>query len=133
MENRVHVAVGVIYRDQQVFLTRRHQHQHQGGKWEFPGGKVEQGETVHQALHRELMEEVAIDVLAMQPLVTINHDYHDKSVCLEVFIVDQFSSEPESQEGMEQGWFKVSELQDLEFPEANTAIVDEVLKFASRY
>ncbi|TLU66734.1 8-oxo-dGTP diphosphatase MutT [Thalassotalea litorea] len=123
MKKRVHVAVGVILRNDQVFLTRRHVHQHQGGKWEFPGGKVETDETVHQALHRELMEEVAIDTLAMRPLMNIAHDYEDKSVLLEVFVVDQFSGEPESQEGMEQGWFKVSELSNLEFPNANKDII----------
>ncbi|TKB47685.1 8-oxo-dGTP diphosphatase MutT [Thalassotalea mangrovi] len=131
MNKRLHVAVGVIYRDGQVFLTRRHQHQHQGGRWEFPGGKVEANETVHQALHRELMEEVAIDVLAMRPLLNISHDYDDKSVLLEVFIVDQFGGEPESQEGMEQGWFALAQLASLEFPEANQRIIDKLLQQAA--
>ncbi|WP_394172653.1 8-oxo-dGTP diphosphatase MutT [Thalassotalea litorea] len=123
MKKRVHVAVGVILKNNKVFLTRRHQHQHQGGKWEFPGGKVEDNETVHQALHRELMEEVAIDTLAMRPLMEIAHDYEDKSVLLEVFLVDQFNGEPESQEGMEQGWFLLDDLSNLDFPKANDAIV----------
>ncbi|MFD2164964.1 8-oxo-dGTP diphosphatase MutT [Thalassotalea euphylliae] len=127
----VHVAVGVILRDKQVFLTRRHENTHQGGKWEFPGGKVELGETVAQALARELKEEVAIDVLACQPLMLIEHDYGDKQVKLEIFVVDQFSGEPNSCEGNEQQWYSIGELSDIDFPEANLAIVNE-LKSAYR-
>ena len=63
---RVHVAVGVIVNEQrQVLLTRRHNDAHQGGLWEFPGGKVEAGESVVDALARELAEELGISVLAL--------------------------------------------------------------------
>ncbi|MFT6918656.1 MAG: 8-oxo-dGTP diphosphatase, partial [Cognaticolwellia sp.] len=63
MTKIVHVAVGVIKQAHKFFLTKRLADSHQGGKWEFPGGKVEENETVHQALHRELKEEVAIEPL----------------------------------------------------------------------
>ncbi|REL31912.1 8-oxo-dGTP diphosphatase MutT [Thalassotalea euphylliae] len=122
----VHVAVGVIIQDESVFLTRRHSDAHQGGKWEFPGGKVESEETVAQALARELKEEVDIDILACQPLMEINHDYGDKQVKLDIFIVDQFSGEPSSQEGNEQQWASISKLGAIEFPEANLAIVEKL-------
>ena len=127
----VHVAVGVIIQDGQVFLTRRHSDAHQGGKWEFPGGKVELDETVAQALSRELKEEVDIDILACQPLMEINHDYGDKQVKLAIFIVDQFTGEPHSQEGNEQQWASISELGLIEFPEANLAIVEKLLTLYS--
>ena len=71
MQKVVHVAVGVIVREQQYFLTKRLDSAHQGGKWEFPGGKVEEKETVAQALHRELQEEIAIDTLSCYPLIEI--------------------------------------------------------------
>ena len=122
----VHVAVGVIIQDESVFLTRRHSDVHQGGKWEFPGGKVESEETVAQALARELKEEVDIDILACQPLMEISHDYGDKQVKLAIFIVDQYSGEPNSQEGNEQQWASISELAAIEFPEANLAIVEKL-------
>ncbi len=51
---QVHVAVGVVRRDNTFFICKRADHQHQGGKWEFPGGKVEAGESVEEALDREL-------------------------------------------------------------------------------
>jgi len=119
----VHVAVGVIYRQQQFFITKRSSTAHQGDKWEFPGGKVEVNETVAQALARELKEEINIEVLACQPLVTISHDYGDKKVLLEVFIVDQFNGEPNAQEGQLQQWCNLSELTLLDFPKANQEII----------
>ena len=123
---QVHVAVGVIVSNGACFLTKRLEHAHQGGKWEFPGGKVEQGESVAQALHRELQEEIAIDVLSCSPLTKISHDYGDKQVLLEVFIVDNFQGEPTAQEGQQQKWFSVSELGELDFPAANVAIVTKL-------
>ncbi|MDN3653574.1 8-oxo-dGTP diphosphatase MutT [Thalassotalea ponticola] len=127
MTKRIHVAVGVIYRQGQFFLTKRLANAHQGGKWEFPGGKVEVDETVHQALHRELLEEIAIDTLAMQPLLIISHDYPDKQVLLEVFLVDQFNGEPSAQEGQQQGWFSLPQLTDMDFPAANQEILTKLL------
>jgi 8-oxo-dGTP diphosphatase len=140
MKKVVHVAVGVITRvygegGRQYFLTKRLEQAHQGGKWEFPGGKVEKEETVAQALARELKEEVAIDILSCQPLIKIEHTYFgkgldqegnknaDKSVCLDVFIVDNFLGEPSAQEGQGQGWFSLAALQGLDFPEANKKII----------
>jgi 8-oxo-dGTP diphosphatase len=145
----VHVAVGVITRvcadgSSQYFLTKRLEKAHQGGKWEFPGGKVEKDETVAQALARELKEEVAIDVLSCQPLIKIEHTYlaldlskgldkqgnekSDKRVCLDVFIVDNFLGEPSAQEGQGQGWYALNEFETLDFPEANKAIIDKLLE-----
>ena len=126
MKKEVHVAVGVIVREQQFFMTKRLDHVHQGGKWEFPGGKVEKDETVSSALHRELQEEIAIDVLACIPLIEISHDYGDKKVCLEVFVVDNFSGEPTAQEGQQQGWFSLAELHQLDLPDANKAILEKL-------
>jgi len=128
MKKLVHVAVGVITQVNEAgevdyFLTKRLEQAHQGGKWEFPGGKVESDETIAQALARELKEEVAIEVLSCQPLVIIEHDYDDKSVCLEVFLVDNFDGVPKAQEGQGQGWFSLAELKLLEFPAANKEII----------
>lgn len=121
------MAVGVILRDQQIFLTKRASHVHQGGKWEFPGGKVESGETTTQALHRELQEEVGIDTLACRHLMDIKHDYGDKKVHLEVYIVDQFLGEPSAQEGQEEAWYELNQLTTLVFPEANKPIIEALL------
>ncbi len=126
MKKVVQVAVGVIYQNGVFFLTKRAENVHQGNKWEFPGGKVEEDETVAQALARELKEEVAIEVLACQPLMTIEHDYGDKKVCLEVFVVDNYIGEASAQEGQQQGWFDLAELAKLDFPAANVAIIKKL-------
>lgn len=128
MSKIVHVAVGVITKlntdnQREYFLTKRSNNAHQGGKWEFPGGKVEESETVAQALARELNEEVAINVLSCQPLTIIEHDYGDKQVILDVFIVDNFENKPKAQEGQLEGWFLLSELKELDFPAANETII----------
>lgn len=125
-KKRVHVAVGVILADQQVFLTKRADNVHQGGKWEFPGGKVEANETVYQALSRELKEEIGIEVLSCIPLVEISHDYVDKSVLLEVFIIDNYLGEPSAQEGQLEAWFEVATLSTLDFPAANIEIINKL-------
>ena len=126
MNKLIHVAVGVIIRDQHIFLTKRLANAHQGGKWEFPGGKLENDESVAQALHRELKEEIAIDVLSCNPLLQIKHDYGDKQVLLDVFVITNFLGEPTAQEGQEQSWFAFSQLSSLDFTEANKAIVKKL-------
>lgn len=128
MTKVVHVAVGVIKREDKIFLTKRLAASHQGGKWEFPGGKVEENETVHQALHRELKEEVAIDTLSCTPLMQISHDYGDKKVLLDVFVVENFTGEAKALEGQQSGWFALSEFEGLNFPAANQAIIEKLQK-----
>lgn len=126
MTKIVHVAVGVIKQENKFFLTKRLADVHQGGKWEFPGGKVEVDETVHQALYRELKEEVAIDILTCTSLMQINHDYGDKKVLLDVFVVDNFTGQAKALEGQQEGWFTLEEFSTLNFPAANQTIIDKL-------
>ena len=128
MTQIVHVAVGVIKQENKFFLTKRLADTHQGGKWEFPGGKVEDNETVHQALHRELKEEVSIETLTCTELMQISHDYGDKKVLLEVFVVDNFTGEAKALEGQQSGWFTLAEFTTLNFPAANQAIIEKLQK-----
>ncbi|QYJ97304.1 8-oxo-dGTP diphosphatase MutT [Shewanella alkalitolerans] len=125
---RVHVAVGIVFDEQeQILLAKRPDHLHQGGKWEFPGGKVESGETTSQALIRELREEVAIKVTSTSPLMAISHDYPDKQVYLDIHTVKSFSGEAQGLEGQEVKWARLDELEDYDFPEANTPIIEKLL------
>ncbi|MBT1443995.1 8-oxo-dGTP diphosphatase MutT [Shewanella sp. JM162201] len=128
MTKRVHVAVGIIKRSQQVLLAKRHGHLHQGGKWEFPGGKVEAGESTTAALIRELKEEVDLNVSSSAPFMQISHDYPDKQVFLDIHLVEDFSGDARGVEGQEVAWVDISELHKLEFPDANTPIVDKIQK-----
>jgi len=130
---RVHVAVGVISDGaRRILVSRRPEHVHQGGLWEFPGGKVEAGETVEQALRRELMEELAIDVRASHSLLTIQHDYTDKSVYLDVWWVSGFDGEPQGREGQPWCWIDAAELHTLAFPEANRPILAAIADYLAR-
>lgn len=125
---RIHVAAGVILRDRQVLIARRHQQAHQGGLWEFPGGKLEEGESVPQALTRELREEIGITVESAEPLLQISHDYSDKQVLLDFWTVSAFSGEPEGREGQSLQWCDFDRLREREFPAANVPVVDRLLE-----
>ncbi|MCY7294240.1 8-oxo-dGTP diphosphatase MutT [Alteromonas sp. a30] len=127
---QIHVAVGVILRGKDTFITRRLAHQHQGGKWEFPGGKIEPGESVTQALSRELQEEVGICIDASEPLMVIEHNYPDKSVKLDIHRVFSFSGEPAGAEGQESMWVSIHELPSLDFPDANGPIIEKLIEVA---
>lgn len=131
MSKQVHVAVGVIENNaKQILLAKRHAHLHQGGKWEFPGGKVESGETTSQALIRELKEEVDLCVSSTTPMMEIHHDYGDKKVILDIHWVTDFSGLANGVEGQEVQWVAKKDLASFEFPAANKAIVDKILATA---
>ncbi|MCC6074646.1 Nudix family hydrolase [Pseudomonas sp. GCM10022188] len=121
---RLHVAAAVIRgADGRVLIARRPEHKHQGGLWEFPGGKVEAGEAVEAALARELHEELGIDIAASRPLIQVRHDYPDLAVLLDVHEVSAFTGKPHGREGQPLAWVEPRELPHYEFPEANRAIV----------
>jgi 8-oxo-dGTP diphosphatase len=125
----IQVAAGVIIANNKVLLSLRHPEAHQGNKWEFPGGKLEQQESAEQALIRELKEELAIEVSAPQKLLAVEHQYSDKKVLIEVFIVEQFLGKPQGLEGQQIAWFTVDQLSELKFPDANYPILKAVSKY----
>lgn len=129
---RILVVAAVIRRDDRILIARRAAHQHQGGLWEFPGGKVEPGETVSAALVRELKEELDITPTAFSPLIRIEHDYPDKSVCLDVWTVTGFVGEPHGREGQPLAWVAVNDLAAFDFPAANRPIVTAI-RLPERY
>ncbi|MGE8500925.1 MAG: Nudix family hydrolase [Pseudomonas sp.] len=121
---RVHVAAAVILaEDGRILIAKRPDDKHQGGLWEFPGGKVEEGEEVRVALARELEEELGIRPTTARPLIQVRHDYPDKQVLLDVWEVSAFSGEPYGAEGQSLAWVTQRELLDYEFPAANRPIV----------
>ncbi|MBH0035364.1 8-oxo-dGTP diphosphatase MutT [Pseudoalteromonas sp. NZS71_1] len=123
----VHVAVGVIKKNNAIFICKRADEQHQGGLWEFPGGKVEAGESVFVALKRELIEEVGLTIHSSSQLMVIEHDYGDKCVKLDVHVVSNFSGEAHGAEGQPSEWVAISELENYDFPEANAEIIEKIV------
>ncbi|MFV8571798.1 Nudix family hydrolase [Marinobacter sp. SBS5] len=125
MQKLVHVAVAVIVRGGRVLIARRPDHVHQGGLLEFPGGKVEAGESVQQALVREIAEEtgLAVPLESLEPVIGIRHDYGDKQVFLDVWKTLAAEGEPEGREGQPIEWMSPHSLQDEDFPAANRPII----------
>lgn len=122
--NPISVVAAVITRqDGCVLLAKRAAHQHQGGKWEFPGGKVEPGENKLRALSRELEEELGIYCNLAQPLMTIRHNYSDKSVLLHFYAVSDWLGQAQGQEGQALEWVPLAKLTEYDFPQANQPLV----------
>lgn len=120
----VQVAVGVILNSQQqVLVSQRAANTHQGGKWEFPGGKVEKGESVTAALSRELFEELGISVKVCEPLMTITHAYPEKTVRLCVFKILKYTGEARGREQQPLLWRDIALLKPDDFPAANRGIM----------
>ena len=124
----IHVAAAVIKNgDGQILIAKRSADQHQGGLWEFPGGKVEPGEPVPVALARELEEELGIEVTHSSPLIKVPHHYADKSVLLDVYEVTQFNGEAWGREGQPVEWVNPGDLDQFQFPAANKPILNTCL------
>ena len=119
----IDVVAAVIVKDNKFLITRRAPKLKLEGMWEFPGGKVELEETVQQALQRELQEEIGINVTTAEPLLVIEHNYSDKSVKLDVWLVTEFTGKAQSLEGLENRWVQFNELSQLDFPDANRPII----------
>jgi 8-oxo-dGTP diphosphatase len=127
-KNPLQVAVGVVKNATgQLLISLRDKSSHQGGLWEFPGGKIEAGETAEAALTRELKEELDIIAHTAMPLISVKHQYPGLAVQLHVFLVEHFSGEPKSCEGQPFKWADPAELTHYAFPEANRAIIAAAL------
>lgn len=126
--SRLEVVVAIITNSQdEVLVARRAAHKHQGGLWEFPGGKVEAGERLEAALSREIYEELGISVQKAQPFMQLTHDYPDKTIILHVWQVTQFQGEAYGKEQQPIAWVPKAELLNLSFPEANQVILQRFL------
>jgi len=128
----VHVAVGVIFnsKQDQILIAKRPKHLHQGGLWEFPGGKVSSGEAIEHALARELFEELGISDIQAEPLMHILYDYTDKKVYLDIWIIHQFNGQAQGKEGQQCEWVNLQDLlssqSQYQFPAANQPILERL-------
>ncbi|EGR2554182.1 8-oxo-dGTP diphosphatase MutT [Vibrio alginolyticus] len=127
---RIHIVAAIIFNQDKskIFITKRPDDKHKGGFWEFPGGKVESGESIEHALARELEEEVGIEVTEQALFEHLEYDYPDKSLKFDFITVSKFSNEPYGREGQEGCWVEIRELGNYAFPEANVPILERVVK-----
>jgi len=126
------VAAAILNPRGEVLVARRADHAHQGGLWEFPGGKLEAGEDAYAGLCRELDEEVGIRVAHARPLMRVRHDYGDRAVLLDVWRVEAFTGEAHGREGQPVQWVAPDHLAQLSMPAANRPIVQAV-RLPDRY
>ena len=120
----IHIAVGIINADNQYLVAKRLSTSDHAGLWEFPGGKVELGESVYDALCRELKEEINCDVLAATPFLQVSYDYEKYSVLLDTWRIEKFSGDLYGAEGQEIAWVGFEKLIQLPVPRANKKIID---------
>lgn len=118
------VAAIIRGANDQVLLTYRGAQQHQGERWEFPGGKTELGESLAAALARELEEELGITPTQSTPFLTLTHTYPELVVTLHFFDVLAFTGTPVAREGQPMRWWPVASLPTLPFPAANMPVVE---------
>ncbi len=117
------VAVGLVISADSILIAKRPPQVYMPGVWEFPGGKIEAGESPMAALQREYQEEVGIEVLSAEPYLQVEHEYSERRVCLQVWRITDYAGEPKGLEGQELRWVPISDLTQYTFPNANHAIV----------
>lgn len=132
-ERVVHVvAAALVNADGAVLLQQRAADAHQGGLWEFPGGKLELGESRWNGLVRELNEELGITAQSARPLIAVRHDYPDRRVLLDVWRVDRWRGDPQPLEGQPLDWVRPQRLGDYALPAADRPVVS-ALRLPDRY
>lgn len=106
-----------------MLIARRPQGSHLGGLWEFPGGKVRNGEAALDALKRELYEEVNIKVTDCSPLISFNYDYPDRLLRFSIWKICRWTGEVTGKEGQEMRWADTASLSAQDFPAANRGVI----------
>ncbi|MBR21260.1 MAG: 8-oxo-dGTP diphosphatase MutT [Leifsonia sp.] len=119
MKKHFTVVGAVIVRDELVYCARRGLDGTLPGLWEFPGGKVEAGESFEQALVREIDEELGCDISIIEPVETTTHEYDFAVITLATYLCELVSGEPQSNEHAEETWLPLGELQTLEWAPAD--------------
>ena len=124
---KIVVAAAVIEDGGRYFVTRRQRGVHLEGYWEFPGGKVEAGESIEQCLARELIEELGARAVVGSEIFAVTHDYPDRSVELH-FLACTLRNPPVPLLGQEMRWVPREELHSLSFPPADDELVARLAK-----
>lgn len=130
VKKHIRVAAAIIFVEGKFLLSKRKADQHQGNKWEFPGGKIDEQESVEQALVRELKEELDIEVAEQQSFINLDFEYPEKVVSLFFQLVTNFTGQERGVEGQEVAWFDSEQIQRLTFPDANLPVLEKIKTLA---
>jgi A/G-specific adenine glycosylase len=121
------IGVAVIWNDdRQILIDRRKPEGLLGGLWEFPGGKVEPGETIETCIAREIQEELGIEIEVGERLIVVDHAYTHFRVTLNVHHCRHLNGEPQAIECDEVKWVSINELDQYPFPKANLQIIEAI-------
>ena len=122
------ISIGLIRNEKGEYLiSLRDENIHQGGKWEFPGGKLDELETAQEALYRELQEEVSITVINAALFERFTFDYEDKRLILNFYLVTNFSGQARSKIGQAIKWVSLDKLLNYDFPKANKKVTERLM------
>lgn len=118
-------ACALVDSDGRVLLSQRPEGKQLAGLWEFPGGKVEPGETPEETLVRELKEEIGIDtkVACLAPLTFASHAYDDFNLLMPLYVCRRFWGIPQPLEGQALKWVKPKQLRDYPMPPADAPLI----------
>ena len=122
---KIVVSIALINNENEILLSKRPKKKHLSGFWEFPGGKVEEGETPEKALIREVKEELNIDInnKCIAPLSFSEFDYNNFQLLLLLYICRRWDGEPMSMENNRLEWVKPNMLRDYKMPPADDALI----------
>lgn len=128
MKQKQTISIGMVKNDQQKFLiSLRQAGTHLAGKWEFPGGKVETGESNESAMIRELKEEVALNTTEFSLFDSLDFQYDELDLTLHFYLVTGFTGEAIGLEGQELRWVAGEDLKQYAFPKANITVINKLL------
>jgi len=127
--NKVDVVAAVIQKDGKFFLAQRAETMHLGGQWEFPGGKLEEGETHEEALKREIMEELCIEIKVGELMGEAVHKYPERSriVHLYFYAAEHTGGVITLLEHQQMKWLEKNELQTVEIAEGDKTFIDYLM------
>jgi mutator protein MutT len=122
----IHVAAGLVFDRGRLLITQRRTGDHLGGLWEFPGGKLEAGETFEECLARELREELGIEVRVGGELEDLTHAYAEKTVRLKFFRCELAAGIPQALHCENLAWITRAELPSYDFPAADARLIQKL-------
>lgn len=128
MKKQIEVVAGIIKKDHLVFCCKRPNKGECALKWEFPGGKIEKGETHQQALIREIKEELACNIEIDEFIMTIDYEYTTFYLRLHVYLCHLTENEPILLEHIAACWQNINALDELDFASADKKIINELKK-----